>query len=108
PHRPEQHQQADQAPSAPSTPGPDRPVAPRRRPRAAATGLLRWVVALTGAMVVFGLFIGLRGEEPVAALQAIWESAAGDTDALGETFVRAAPLLLGALAVVVPARAGLF
>lgn len=108
PHRPELHQQADQAPSALSAPEPHRPVAPRWRPLAAATGLLRWVVALTGAMVVFGLFIALRGEQPVAALQAIWESAAGDTDALGETFVRAAPLLLGALAVVVPARAGLF
>ncbi len=69
---------------------------------------VRWAVALTGALVVFALFIALRGGDPVEALRAIWESAAGDTDALGETFVRATPLLLGALAVVVPARAGLF
>ena len=86
-----------------------------QRPRLRRTSLppwadvtVRWAVALAGAVVVFGLFIALRGEQPIDAMRAIWESAAGDTDAIGETFVRATPFLLGALAVVVPGRAGFF
>ena len=38
----------------------------------------------------------------------MWDSAFGDSTGLGETLIRTAPLLLGALAVVMPARAGLF
>lgn len=70
--------------------------------------VVRWAVALTGAVGVFSCFLWVRGVAPGAALEAIFESAAGDGDAVGETLVRAAPLLLAALAVVVPARAGLF
>lgn len=91
---------------------PREPLQPAPRQRSAippaASVALRWIVALIGSVVVFGLFIALRGEDPIEALRAIWDAAAGDGNAVGETFVRAAPLLLGALAVVVPARAGLF
>lgn len=70
--------------------------------------VVRWIVAMASSLGLFGVFIALRGEDPVGAMQAIWESAAGDSNAVGETLVRATPLVLGALAVVVPSRAGLF
>lgn len=94
--------------TSPPPPTAPAPLTTRRRPPGLLGVVVRWTVALTGALVVFALFIALRGEDPVAALSAVWESAAGDSNAIGETLVRAAPLLLGALAVVVPARAGLF
>lgn len=68
----------------------------------------RWSAAFVGSLFVFGLFVAARGEDPIDAIRAIIESAVGDADALGETAIRATPLLLGALAVAVPARAGLF
>ena len=78
------------------------------RSAAPVGAIARWVAALGGSLLVFALFLAVRGADPWEALRAIWESAAGDSNALGETLVRATPLLLGALAVAVPARAGLF
>ena len=71
-------------------------------------GIGRWVVALGGALLIYSGFLLARGANPVDALAAMWDSSFGDATGLGETLIRAAPLLLGALAVVVPARAGLF
>jgi general nucleoside transport system permease protein len=71
-------------------------------------GVLRWTVALGCAFLIYAAFLAARGADPVEALRAMWDSAFGDSTGLGETLIRAAPLLLGALAVVVPARAGLF
>jgi simple sugar transport system permease protein len=72
------------------------------------SGVVRWTVSLTAAMVIYAAFLAARGADPVEALQAMWDSAFGDATGVGEVLVRTAPLLLGALAVVVPARAGLF
>ncbi len=66
------------------------------------------VVAIVSAIVVYGAFLVAKGASPVDVFRAMWESAFGDADSLGETFLRTAPLLLGALAVVLPAKAGLF
>jgi simple sugar transport system permease protein len=71
-------------------------------------GVGRWVVALGGALLIYSAFLLARGADPIDALTAMWDSSFGDATGLGETLIRAAPLLLGALAVVVPARAGLF
>jgi len=76
--------------------------------QAPALGVLRWTAALGAAVVVYGAFLLARGADPVAALTAMWDSALGTSTGFGETLVRTAPLLLAALAVVVPARAGLF
>ncbi len=73
-----------------------------------AKGIARWTVSLGAAVLIYAAFLAARGADPVDALRAMWDSAFGDSTGLGETLVRAAPLLLGALAVVVPARAGLF
>jgi simple sugar transport system permease protein len=71
-------------------------------------GIGRWLAALGGALLIYSAFLLLRGADPIEALTAMWDSSFGDATGLGETLIRAAPLLLGALAVVVPARAGLF
>ncbi|MDY7106903.1 MAG: ABC transporter permease [Actinomycetota bacterium] len=98
-------------PTAPVVAEPEAP-SPPDRPRSTvpswARELGRWAAALGGSFLVFGLFIALRGEDPVEAARAILDSAVGDWNAVGETLVRATPILLAALAVVVPARAGLF
>ncbi|MET0661668.1 MAG: ABC transporter permease [Ilumatobacteraceae bacterium] len=71
-------------------------------------GVVRWTVALGGAVLIYAAFLALNGADPVEALRAMWDAAFGDSTGVGETLIRTAPLLLGALAVVVPARAGLF
>jgi simple sugar transport system permease protein len=77
-------------------------------PESRTSGVVRWVVALAGAFVIYAAFLAARGADPFEAVRAMWDSAFGDATGLGETLVRATPLLLAALAVVVPARAGLF
>jgi ABC-type uncharacterized transport system permease subunit len=71
-------------------------------------GILRWSVSIGCAFLIYAAFLLAKGADPVEALQAMWESAFGDATGVGETLIRTAPLLLGALAVVIPARAGLF
>ncbi|MEZ5135247.1 MAG: ABC transporter permease [Acidimicrobiales bacterium] len=92
-------------------PGPgaaaDAGVTPSRW-RAAGMATLRWAAALAGALVIFGLFLFARGASPVDAYLAMLDSAFGDSRAIGDTLLRATPLLLAALAVAVPARAGMF
>ena len=68
----------------------------------------RLAAALAGAIGIFAAFLVAKGADPVEVFEAMWKSAFGDPDKLGETLIRATPLLLAALAVAVPARAGLF
>ncbi len=70
--------------------------------------------AASGGAVAFALFIVLAsafflgiGTNPLTMLTEIARSAWGDGYALGETLLRATPILLCALATIVPARAGL-
>lgn len=68
----------------------------------------RWVVPLVGAVALYAGFLVVQGADPVTVLRAMFASSLGSTNAIGETLVRATPLLLAALAVAIPARAGLF
>ncbi|MGH8905486.1 MAG: ABC transporter permease subunit [Egibacteraceae bacterium] len=77
-------------------------------PRRAYRGALRLVLATAGAFLVFAVFLLARGADPLAVFASMARSAAGNPRAIGETLIRTAPLLLAALAVAVPARAGLF
>lgn len=99
---------ADAAPPSPARPSEPPPDHGARKRIGSWSGVLRWTVALGCAIVIYAAFLAARGADPVEALRAMWESAFGDSTAIGETLIRTAPLLLGALAVVVPARAGLF
>jgi ABC-type uncharacterized transport system permease subunit len=88
-------------------------LAPAIEPSAARDRLLtagrvagRYVVAYLAALVIFGAIVMLKGANPVTTLTDM-VTATLDTRSMGDVLVRTAPYLLAALAVAVPARAGL-
>lgn len=70
-------------------------------------GPARFVAAVFGALVVFGVLIAVKGANPVDAIRDMFSTTFGDVDSIGDISIRAAPILLAALAVSIPARAGL-
>lgn len=70
-------------------------------------GVARWLAALGGAFAIFTLFLLVKGANPVQVYADMWTSTFTNQPSIEQIFIKAAPLLLGALAVVVPARAGL-
>ena len=64
-------------------------------------------VAITAFAVLAGSFFLLIGRGPVDMLMAIAQAGAGSAYAVGESLLRATPILLCALATLVPARLGL-
>ncbi len=76
--------------------------------RAAARATVRWTASIGAAVIIFAAFLTTQGADPVEALTAMWNAAFGDARSTGDTLLRATPLLLAALAVAVPARAGMF
>lgn len=82
--------------------------APARRRRTGLRAAGRWIAVVAAAVVIYAAFLLLNGADPAAVLTAMWRSALGTPNSLGETLLRTTPLLLAALAVAVPARAGLF
>ena len=65
------------------------------------------VAALAAALLLFGLFVWLGGASPLEAWEILFKGAFGDWFSWQNTLQRAAPLMLTALCVAVPARAGL-
>ncbi len=65
------------------------------------------VAALAAALLLFGLFVWLGGASPVETWTILFMGAFGDWFSWQNTLQRAAPLMLTALCVAVPARAGL-
>jgi simple sugar transport system permease protein len=65
------------------------------------------VLALAGALLAFGGFVWLSGQSPVEAWVLLFKGAFGDSFSWQNTLQRAAPLMLTALAVALPAQAGL-
>ncbi len=63
--------------------------------------------ALIGALLLFGLFVWLGGASPVETWLLLFKGAFGDWFSWQNTLTRAAPLMLTALCVALPARAGL-
>lgn len=63
--------------------------------------------ALAGALLLFGLFVWFGGTSPVETWVLLFEGAFGDWYSWQNTLTRAAPLMLTALCVALPARAGL-
>ncbi len=81
----------------------------------AGTRLPEWVgptvrVACTflASLLLFAVLLITKGANPLDGYRAMWDSVARDSTAFGDVMVRLVPYLLAALAVVVPARAGLF
>lgn len=72
-----------------------------------ARGAGRLALAYAGALAVFGAFVLTKGANPLEVYAEMWRSTFVDGVSIGEVLVKASPLMLGALAVAVPARAGL-
>ena len=81
-------------------------MAPRRW-EGTAEAVLIPLLALGGALLLFGLFVQLSGASPLEAWTLLFLGAFGDAFSLQNSLQRAAPLMLTALAVALPARAGL-
>lgn len=64
-------------------------------------------MAMSGALLLFGGFVLAAGKSPVEAWALLFTGAFGDWFSWQNTLTRAAPLMLTALAVAIPARAGL-
>jgi ABC-type uncharacterized transport system permease subunit len=100
---------ADPAGPPPDGPTPDTAAAERRLdPAVLARKGLRWVIVIGATLVIFAAFLVAKGADVLDVYRSMWETAVGSTDSVGETFLRASPILLAALATAVPARAGLF
>ncbi|MBI5255037.1 MAG: ABC transporter permease [Burkholderiales bacterium] len=74
---------------------------------AAAESVLLPAGALAAALLMFGLFVWFGGQSPTQAWGLLFQGAFGDAFSWQNTLQRAAPLMLTALAVALPARAGL-
>jgi simple sugar transport system permease protein len=73
---------------------------------ASAEAVLLPLGALTAALLAFGLFVWFGGVSPVETWALLFKGAFGDPFAWQNTLQRAAPLMLTALAVALPAKAG--
>jgi simple sugar transport system permease protein len=73
----------------------------------AALGVLPTLLAVLAALAMFSVFLELHGVPATEALQLMVKGAFGSAFAFANTLQRAAPLMLTALCVVLPARAGL-
>ncbi|WP_077033293.1 ABC transporter permease [Pelomonas sp. KK5] len=73
----------------------------------AAENLLLPTFALLAALLLFGVFVWFDGKDPVETWGLLFRGAFGDAFSWQNTLQRAAPLMLTALAVALPAAAGL-
>jgi ABC-type uncharacterized transport system permease subunit len=64
-------------------------------------------LACIAGFLAFALFLLTQGKSPAAFLALVWQGGFGSAFALTNTAARAAPLLLAALCVALPARLGL-
>lgn len=65
------------------------------------------VLALVAGLAVFGLFLLTQGRSPLAFMAHVWQGGFGSAFSWQNTLTRAAPLLMAALCVALPARLGL-
>lgn len=70
--------------------------------------ILSSFLALLSAMLVIAIGLGIAGISPLAVFSALWAGAAGDAYRLSETAVKACPLLLTGLAVMLALHAGIW
>ena len=72
-----------------------------------AEAFLLPILALGGALLMFGLWVWFGGHDPLQVWALLFAGAFGDAFSWQNTLQRAAPLMLTALCVALPARAGL-
>lgn len=79
----------------------------RQRWHDTAEALLLPLLSLAGALLLFGVWVWAGGHSPLQAWTLLFAGAFGDAFSWQNTLQRAAPLMLTALCVALPARAGL-
>ena len=79
----------------------------RDRLRASAEAVVIPLGALAAASALFGIFMAVVGKNPVEVFALIYRGGFGSSFAWQNTLQRAAPLVLTALCVALPAQAGL-
>lgn len=67
----------------------------------------RWTAALVGAVVIFSVILLTRGADPLTTFQLAWQNTLLTSLSVQEIIIKTGPIALAALAVVVPAKAGL-
>jgi ABC-type uncharacterized transport system permease subunit len=75
--------------------------------RAAAEAFVIPLAALVAAMLLFGLFVEILGQSPLEVYALIYKGGFSSAFSWQNTLSRAAPLILTALCVALPAQAGL-
>ncbi|HEX3425400.1 MAG TPA: hypothetical protein VHT30_04665, partial [Acidimicrobiales bacterium] len=70
-------------------------------------GAARILLAYLAALVIFGAFVSLRHVNPLSMYRQVWDSTITNRYGFGQVLEKTAPFILAALAVTVPARAGL-
>lgn len=101
-------------PAPPERERADLPEAPRltlilawRPTRRHLRGAARILLAYLAALVIFGAFVSVRHVNPLSMYHSIWTSTITNRYGFGQVLVKTAPFILAALAVTVPAKAGL-
>jgi general nucleoside transport system permease protein len=82
-------------------------VASQGKFRQKSGSAIQIVLAFIGALVFFAVLMLLKGVNPIVAYTDMIVSTLGDPSQIAGILVRATPIMLGALAVTIPARAGL-
>ncbi len=77
------------------------------RARDTAEAIALPLLALASGLLLFGVFVWFDGHDPLQAWTLLFRGAFGDAFSIQNTLQRAAPLMLTALCVALPARAGL-
>jgi ABC-type uncharacterized transport system permease subunit len=96
-------QLAPEQPVGPEVPG----AASRMRLGPGSRYTLISTLGYVTSLAIFGVLVAVKGAEPISVYHTIISSTLLNGDALQQTVLRAIPIGLAALAVAVPARAGL-
>lgn len=81
-----------------------------RQPRLAAhfAPLLTSLAAVVAAMLLGGIFLAIRGKDPVAAFAMLFSRGLGTSYGISESLIRMAPLLIVSTGLVIALRAGVW
>ncbi|MCC7023350.1 MAG: ABC transporter permease [Thermomicrobiales bacterium] len=81
-----------------------------RQPRLAAhfAPLLTSLAAVVAAMLLGGIFLAIRGKDPVAAFAMLFSRGLGTSYGISESLIRMAPLLIVSAGLVIALRAGVW
>jgi ABC-type uncharacterized transport system permease subunit len=73
----------------------------------AADFSIRWIAAIGGALLIFSVLLMTKGSNPLRVYSDVWSSTFARQQSVEDIVIKMAPFILAALAVVVPARAGM-